>query len=106
MTEAIHPPAPPGALVTVDGVVVRVLADDHHGSRHQRFLIRLASGRTVLVAHNIDLAERVPLEVDDTVTVRGDFEWSIKGGTVHWTHLDPRRSREGGWVLHKGVRYQ
>lgn len=38
------------------GRVLRVLADDNDGSRHQRFILALASGRTLLIAHNIDLA--------------------------------------------------
>ena len=41
------------------GRVSKVLADDNEGSRHQRFIVQLASGQTVLVAHNIDLASRV-----------------------------------------------
>jgi len=33
------------------GTVTRVLPDDNDGSRHQRFILQLASGRTLLVAH-------------------------------------------------------
>lgn len=95
-----------GAMVTVSGVVDRILPDDRIGSRHQRFIVRLASGRTVLVLHNIDLADRVPIERGDRVTLRGDFEWNDKGGAVHWTHHDPRNQRAGGWIEHRGVRFQ
>ena len=42
-----------------EGVVARILADDLAGSRHQRFVVRLASGQTVLIAHNIDIAPQV-----------------------------------------------
>src|SRR5205814_4074603 len=42
-----------------EGSVTRILADDLAGSRHQRFVVRLASGQTVLIAHNIDIALRV-----------------------------------------------
>ena len=92
-------------MITLTGTVHRTLSDDNHGSRHQRFIVRLASGRTVLIAHNIDLAERVPLAIGDPVIVRGEYEWTDKGGTIHWTHHDPKRWREGGWVEHGGVRY-
>ncbi|MEO0998769.1 MAG: DUF3465 domain-containing protein, partial [Pseudomonadota bacterium] len=54
--------------------VVRLLADDNDGSRHQRFVAASAGGQTVLVAHNIDLAERVPLAVGDSVYLRGQYE--------------------------------
>ena len=41
------------------GTVARVLADDDEGARHQRFILRLDSGQTLLVAHNIDIAPRI-----------------------------------------------
>lgn len=94
------------SLITVEGEVVRLLADDQAGSRHQRFVIRLNCGRSLLISHNLDLSQRVPVEVGDRVLVRGDFEWSAQGGTIHWTHLDPRNNREGGWIVHGDRRYQ
>jgi hypothetical protein len=42
--------------VEASGIVSRVLPDDNDGSRHQRFIVRMPSGQTVLIAHNIDLA--------------------------------------------------
>lgn len=93
-------------MVTLTGPVDRILPDDNEGSRHQRFIVRTPSGRTVLIAHNIDLAQRVPLEIGDTITIRGEYEWSDRGGTMHWTHHDPKQSREGGWIEHRGVRYE
>lgn len=90
-----------------EGSVVKVLADDRRGSRHQRFLLRLASGQTLLVAHNIDLAPRVEgLAVGDTVRFAGEYEWNEKGGVLHWTHRDPRGKHPGGWLEHAGRRYQ
>ena len=35
------------------GEVIKLLPDDQRGSRHQRFLLRLSSGATLLVAHNM-----------------------------------------------------
>ncbi len=89
------------------GVVIKKLADDNKGSRHQRFILRLSSGQTVLIAHNIDLAARInSLEEGDVVSFNGEYEWNKKGGVVHWTHRDPSRRHEDGWLQHKGVRYQ
>ena len=44
-----------GEMVEGVGIVERVLRDDEDGSRHQRFIVRLGSGLTLLVSHNIDL---------------------------------------------------
>jgi hypothetical protein len=89
------------------GTVTRVLSDDNDGSRHQRFILRLASGESLLVAHNIDLAPRVSgLNVGDTVSFNGEYEWNDRGGVIHWTHDDPRGSHIDGWVEHNGRRYQ
>jgi len=95
-----------GAVLLVAGNVQRVLADDNDGSRHQRFILGLPSGHTVLVAHNIDLAERVPLHEGDAVTLRGQYEWNERGGVIHWTHHDPNGRRDGGWIEHRGRRYR
>jgi hypothetical protein len=90
-----------------EGRVTRLLADDVSGSKHQRFIVRLASGQTVLVAHNIDVAPRVAdLKEGDTVSFYGEYVWNDKGGTVHWTHHDPQGKHVAGWVKYKGRTYQ
>lgn len=92
-----------GTQVQGSGVVTRILPDDQEGSRHQRFILRLPSGQTVLVAHNIDLAPRVDgLEEGDTVAFNGEFVWNPKGGVVHWTHRDPSGRHVAGWLKHQG----
>ncbi len=89
------------------GVVVKVLSDDLKGSRHQRFILELGTGRTVLIAHNIDLAPRINgLREGDQVEFHGEYEWNEQGGVVHWTHHDPRGSHQGGWLRHNGDTYQ
>lgn len=89
------------------GRVIKVLSDDNKGSRHQRFILKLESQQTLLIAHNIDLAPRIPdLEVNDTVAFYGEYEWTKKGGVVHWTHLDPRGNHAHGWLKHEGNKYQ
>jgi hypothetical protein len=93
--------------VRSSGVVTRVLSDDNEGSRHQRFIVRLESGLTVLIAHNIDLAPRVAgLKKGDRVEFSGEYVWNNKGGTVHWTHHDPRGRHPEGWIKHKYRTYR
>lgn len=89
------------------GVVIRVLRDDNVGSRHQKFILKLESRQTLLVAHNIDLAPRVPnLNVGDRIEFNGEYEWNSKDGVLHWTHHDPQGRHEGGWLKHNGRTYQ
>ncbi len=95
-----------GIMLDASGVVDRSLPDDNDGSRHQRFILKLASGHTVLVAHNIDLAQRVPLGEGDRVQIHGQYEWNDRGGVLHWTHHDPAKRHEGGWIEHRGQRYE
>ena len=45
--------------VSGNGVVINILSDDNEGDRHQRFILRLPSGNTILIAHNIDRAPRI-----------------------------------------------
>lgn len=89
------------------GVVSRILKDDNDGSRHQRFILRLSSGQTLLIAHNIDLAQRIGnLQQGDSVQFFGEYEWNSKGGVVHWTHQDPDDHHIGGWLKHEGQTYE
>ena len=89
------------------GNVSRILPDDNEGSRHQRFIVTLSSGQTILIAHNIDLAPRVEgLVVGDSISFKGEYEWSNKGGVMPWTHRDPAGWHQAGWIRYHGKTYQ
>ena len=93
--------------VHASGQVIAVLADDNEGSRHQKFILKLNNGQTVLVAHNIDLAPRITsLAKGDIVEFFGEYEYSDKGGVIHWSHHDPANKHVGGWLKHQGRTYQ
>jgi hypothetical protein len=90
-----------------EGIVNRILEDDLAGSRHERFIVRLASGQTVLIVHNIDIAPRVAsLQTGDSVRFYGEYVWNAQGGMVHWTHHDPEGRHVAGWLKHNGRTYQ
>ncbi len=76
------------------------------GSRRQRFILRLASGQTLLVAHSIDRAPRVdPLPDGANVLFAGAYEWNAEGGVIRWTHHDPDGQHAAGLECN-GLRYQ
>jgi len=89
------------------GEVKAILADDNEGSRHQKMILKLENGLTVLIVHNIDLAPRIEgLKKGDIVEFYGEYEYSEKGGVIHWTHHDPRGKHIDGWLKYKRKVYQ
>ena len=90
-----------------EGTVIRVLPDDLDAPRHQRFIVELSSGQTVLITHNIDIAPRIDgLELGDGVRFNGEYVWNEKGGIIHWTHHDPKGKHVTGWVIHNRKTYK
>jgi Protein of unknown function (DUF3465) len=90
------------------GTVTRILRDDTKRPRHQRFVVQVENADfTVLIAHNIDLAPRVPFRKGDRVAFRGEYEWNAQGGVVHWTHRDPKGGKDsGGWIRWRDFVYR
>ncbi len=89
------------------GTVVKLLADDLKGSKHQKFLVRYNQEQTLLISHNIDLAPRInTLKVGDTIEFYGEYVYNKKGGIIHWTHHDPGGRHPDGWLRHKNKLYQ
>ena len=93
-----------GQDVTISAEVIKTLLDDNDGSRHQRFIVK--SGiHSVLIAHNIDIASRVPVGTGDFLEIKGVYEWNEKGGVIHWTHRDLNQKRPGGWIIYNNKKY-
>ena len=95
-----------GQWLETSGRISRVLRDDNEGARHQKFILELDDGHTVLVSHNIDLASRIPARQGLSLRVRGRYEWTERGGVIHWTHHDPDGREPGGWIRVDGLRYE
>jgi len=94
-------------LVGGAGTVSRLLTDDTDGSQHQRFILELASGQTLMMIHNIDLAPRLNgLKLGDDVAFCGEYLYSDLGGSIHWTHHDPAGKHPAGWLDWQSQRYQ
>lgn len=95
-----------GSWIEASGLVRRLLRDDNEGSRHQRFILDMRNGQTLLVVHNLELAGRVPLGIGDRIQLRGMYEWNDLGGLVHWTHHDPHGIEEGGYLRYRTRIYE
>lgn len=89
----------------IQGTVIKNLQDDQEGDRHQKFLVAVTKDITLLVSHNLDVANRVPVREGDTVKVRGEYVWNNRGGVIHWTHHDPKGRKAGGWIELYDKRY-
>ena len=91
------------------GTIIKALADDNDGSRHQKILVELDGVRpkqTLLLVHNIDLAPRVAdVSRGTAISFYGEYVYNEKGGLVHWTHHDPAARHQGGWIESAGVHY-
>lgn len=89
------------------GRVKAILREDNDGTKHQKFILVLKNGLSILVAHNIDLAPKIDdLHKGDIVEFNGEYEYNEKGGVLHWTHHDPQNRHENGWLKHNGRIYQ
>lgn len=89
------------------GRVKAILREDNDGTKHQKFILVLKNGLSILVAHNIDLAPKIEdLHKGDIVEFNGEYEYNEKGGVLHWTHHDPQNRHENGWLKHNGHIYQ
>ncbi|MCA9189358.1 MAG: DUF3465 domain-containing protein, partial [Planctomycetales bacterium] len=60
-------------IVQASGRVRKLLPDDTIEPRHQKLIVELSSGHTVQIAHNIDLADRVPVREGETIEFRGEY---------------------------------
>lgn len=101
-------------VVTASGTIVKILPDDTDTSdgseMHQKWLVELPAARgqdsiTIRICHNLKFG-RVPVAEGDPIRFKGEYEYTELGGTLHWTHHDPRGTHEDGFIEHNGTRYE
>ncbi len=98
--------------VVADGTVTRILGPSTPlragSSPHEGFLLRLASGCSLVVRveANTDFTGPIPLSQGQRIAVKGEYEYYPRGGVVHWTHRDPRGRHEGGYIEAGGQVYE
>lgn len=92
-------------MVEVAGEVVRTVQPGEGNEGHQEFQMRLPNGQLLLVVRNTSDGSRIPVEVNDMVTVRGEYQWSELGGIIHDAQRDYSLDRRHGWIELDGERY-
>lgn len=96
-----------GFRIRLRSVVVRLLPLHTHGGTRQEFIVALASGQTLLIVHNLEIATRIPhLRLGDRLQISGVYRWNFEGGEIHDTNHDPAGMKPGGWIRRHGMRYQ
>lgn len=94
-----------GIWVSAQAPVVQILGDQDINGLNQRFTIKPTAEIVVQVRHSLEESTRIPVEPGDTIRVQGYYEWDARGGFVSRTYSDPDQPGGGGWVEHKGIRY-
>jgi hypothetical protein len=89
--------------VIVTGIVSNILAEDHNGLPHQKYILTVNENIKLLIISNLDFG-RVPLEDGKQVSVCGEFK-KVGQGMVHWTHFDPHGGHPNGFTIVDGKSY-
>lgn len=88
------------------GHVIKVFSDKTKSPIHQRFVIKLDDGQTLIIMHNIDVGKRINnLRVNDPIRFFGEYVWHKRGGVIYSTHKDPSHHHENGWIFRYGKKY-
>lgn len=95
-----------GIWLSGHGTVTQLIGDEVlSGETHQRMVVQVSDSLTVVVRHSIERSERVPAAHGDTIAFQGRYEWNGRGGALGRTHHDPEAPGRGGWIEHRGQRY-
>lgn len=96
-----------GAKVSSVGRIAKVLENQQSPYAAQIILVRLGSGRKLLIKHNIEQASPLPnLMVGEMLIFSGTYRWNSKGGMVLSTHKLPEQPKQSGWLKYQDVTYQ
>jgi len=94
-------------LVSSVGKITKVLDNQATPYQAQMILLRLSSGRKLLIKHNIERGKPLPvLNVGEMITFKGSYNWNPQGGMILSTHEQPETPKRSGWLKYKGVIYQ
>jgi hypothetical protein len=107
----------PKTEVTVQAKVDKILPDfdnPRNGLVHEQFLIKMSDGTDVFVAHDLNYAPRVPLQVGEDIKLKGEWIPTNENhggvdtiGVLHWTHHSEDEHRhQSGYIEAGGQHYE
>lgn len=83
--------------VLVIGAITKILSEDHSGSPHQKFSIKVANDIELSIVSNLAFG-RIPIELGKKISICGEFK-KVGQGMVHWTHFDPHGGHADGFSI-------
>jgi hypothetical protein len=96
-----------GTRVTSIGRITKLLDDQQSPYQAQVILIRLSSGRKLLIKHNIEKALPLrSLAVGEMISFSGTYNWNSKGGMVTSTYKQSDKPERSGWLKYQDVTFQ
>jgi hypothetical protein len=107
----------PKTEVTVQAKVAKILPDfdnPRNGLKHEQFIIEMADGTDVFVAHDLNFAPKVPLQVGEDIKLKGEWIPTNENhggvdtiGVLHWTHHSESEAKHpSGYIEAGGQHYE
>ena len=95
------------AQVEGEGEVVFFVSHDPGAVNLQKFLVRLDSGKTMLIVHDTTRSKRIAdLKLGDQVAFCGEYFYGQNGDEIRVDEPAPDGQPGNGWVKHKGQTYR
>ncbi|WP_028863409.1 DUF3465 domain-containing protein [Psychromonas aquimarina] len=96
-----------GQQVHSVGIILKILKNQDKPFAAQQILLRLHSGRKLIIQHNIESGQAVPgLKTGESLEFYGVYKWHPKGGLIIGTHLLADNPKRSGWLKYNKLTYQ
>ncbi len=96
-----------GVVVSSVGRIAKVLKNQQSPYAAQVILLRLSSGRKLLIKHNIEKAQPIPQPVaGEMLSFAGTYSWNSKGGMILSTYQQTDKPQLSGWLMYQDITYQ
>ena len=95
-----------GFQIRLRGTVIEIFRDHVHSRELQEFVVRLASGQTLLIVHDKTIGKAVPrLRLGNRVAVLGQYRWNDEGGYIVNT-TRKADGKKGGWIRRGNKKFE